>query len=132
MNYQYATFGQRAVAFIVDSLLLFVLSAPFFLLLRGDNVTFNQATLLPRFIITIIYNTCFISHGGQTLGKKLVKIRVVTAGGYKVDGSKAFLREFLGKGVMGMFVIGYFWMLFDKRKQCWQDKMADTVVVKAT
>jgi len=130
MSYDYATFGQRTLAYVVDSILLFILSVPFFYLLRDSNITFNQATLLPRFIITIIYNTYLISHGGQTLGKKLMKIKVLTVSGYEVDGSKAFLREFLGKGVMGMLVIGYFWMLFDKRKQCWQDKMADTVVVK--
>ncbi len=70
-----------------------------------------------------------ISHGGQTIGKRVLGIKVVLENGDPLDLKQAFLREFLGKSVLGVFVLGYFWMLFDKNNQCWQDKVAGTVVV---
>jgi len=44
---------------------------------------------------------------------------------------KQFLLRFLGYMVVSFTLgIGFIWIIFDRRKQGWHDKMANTVVVK--
>ena len=67
---------------------------------------------------------------GQTLGKRALGIRVIdfnTAG--PIGYGRAFIR-LIGRIISSFLCyLGYFWMLWDKEKQCWQDKMANDVVV---
>ena len=129
MNYHFATFLQRLAAFFIDSIILYIGSIPFYYLLHDPTISFNQATLLPRAVITVIYNVFMIMHGGSTIGKRVLGIKVVSENGQPLTLMQAFLREFLGKSIFGVLIIGYLWMLFDQKKQCWQDKMGGTVVI---
>jgi len=67
---------------------------------------------------------------GQTLGKRAVGIRVIDFNtGGSIGYGRAFLR-LIGRWISGIpCYLGYFWMLWDKEKQCWHDKMANDVVV---
>ncbi len=67
---------------------------------------------------------------GQTLGKKALGIRVIDLGGGGAIGyGRGFIR-WIGRIVSAIpFFLGYFWMLWDKEKQTWHDKFANTVVV---
>jgi len=67
---------------------------------------------------------------GQTLGKKLFGIRVIDLRiGGPIGPGRAFIR-WLGRFVSGIvFGLGYLWMLWDKEKQTWHDKMAGAIVV---
>lgn len=125
----HASFWKRACAMIIDIIFLYLISVPFYFLLGNQRITFDQATLLPRAILATGYFTYFTANGGQTLGKMLLKIKVVSASYNSVSYMNAFLRAFLGKGILGYFVIGYFWMLLDKKNQTWHDKIGDTYVV---
>jgi uncharacterized RDD family membrane protein YckC len=70
---------------------------------------------------------------GQTLGKRVCGIRVVDVDsgqpgiGYPRGVGRYFARIL---AAIPLF-LGYFWMLWDKKSQCWQDKLARTLVVKA-
>jgi uncharacterized RDD family membrane protein YckC len=130
MNYNYASFGQRAIAYIIDYIIVTFISIPFYFLLNNPTLSFNDATLLPRTVIFLIYNVYMISHQGRTIGKKIMGIRVMGENGSLLSVNQALLREFLGKMILGIFIIGYFWMFIDKEKQCWQDKMAGSVVIE--
>ena len=70
------------------------------------------------------------SPSGQTPGKKVLGIRVVDfAAGGPIGFGRGVIR-YLGKILAGIpCYLGFFWMLWDKEKQCWQDKIATTVVV---
>ena len=70
------------------------------------------------------------SASGQTLGKRAAGIRVID---YETGGSIGF-----GRAVVRYFarilsalpcLLGYFWMLWDKEKQTWHDKIVGDVVV---
>ena len=70
------------------------------------------------------------SNSGQTLGKRWLGIRVID---FNTGGPIGY-----GRGVIRYFArilsylacfLGYFWMLWDKEKQCWHDKIASDVVV---
>jgi uncharacterized RDD family membrane protein YckC len=72
---------------------------------------------------------------GQTLGKRALNIRVIDfQTGGPIGYARAFVR-FIGRIVSTFpFIIpfvylGYLWMLWDREKQTWHDKMATAVVV---
>ncbi|MEK7863169.1 MAG: RDD family protein [Chloroflexota bacterium] len=66
---------------------------------------------------------------GQTPGMRRMNIRVIRTDGTYASVGRAFLRE-IGLGI-GMLCLGLgvFWVAFDKQKQGWHDKMADTYVI---
>jgi uncharacterized RDD family membrane protein YckC len=82
-------------------------------------------------LISLAYFTYFEGgEKGQTLGKMALSIRVVdfdTGGpiGY-ARGAVRWIGRYLSSIV---FLLGYFWMLWDKEKQTWHDKLANDVVV---
>ena len=68
---------------------------------------------------------------GQTIGKRMLGIRVYDFGGSggPIGYGRAFIR-WLGRIISGIpCYLGYLWMLWDKEKQTWHDKLATTVVV---
>jgi uncharacterized RDD family membrane protein YckC len=82
-------------------------------------------------VIWILYFTLLTGDGGQTLGKKLLGIRVVRTDGSSVTYIKAFVRS-LGYFLSIFFgtFLGFLWALWDRRKQAWHDKIAGTLVIK--
>jgi uncharacterized RDD family membrane protein YckC len=76
------------------------------------------------------YTTLEGGRRGQTLGKQGLGIRVVSfETGGPIGYPRAFVR-FIGRYVSAIVIfLGYFWMLWDKEKQCWHDKFAGDVVV---
>ena len=89
----------------------------------------NAASFL-NLLAGIAYYTYLEGTSGQTLGKKALGIRVVDlGGGGSIGFGRAFLR-YIGRIVSAIpLFLGYFWMLWDKEKQTWHDKFANSVVV---
>jgi len=131
--YLKGSFWTRAAAFIIDQIVilvaLFVIVFVFALL--GLNV--EGLDNLLYYLISIVYGAVLIWKYGVTLGKKLLKLRVVNTSYQKVSLGRAILRESIGKFLSGiLFGWGYFTSLIDKRKQTWHDKIAKTYVVSVT
>ncbi len=56
---------------------------------------------------------------------------VMDDGATKPTAMAFFLREIIGKFISGIaLLLGYVWILIDKRRQGWHDKIAHTLVVK--
>ena len=70
------------------------------------------------------------SPSGQTIGKRAMNIRVIDfATGGPLGTGKALLR-YVGRIISSIPCgLGYFWAIWDKEKQTWHDKIAQTVVV---
>src|SRR3954468_14098503 len=118
-------FWQRVGAAILDALVLAVPSIILFVIFKNGAVYQLLST-----VISLAYFTYFEGGAtGQTLGKKALGIRVYDFGeGGAIGYGRGFLRQ-IGKYISALvFFLGYFWMLWDKEKQCWQDKIAGTVV----
>ena len=119
-----AGFFQRLGAIIVDGIIIGVVVLVFYFINRvlADIVAI---------VLTLGYYTYFEGGGsGQTPGKKVLGIRVIdfSAGG-PVGYGRAFVRQ-LGRILSGLVCyLGYLWMLWDREKQTWHDKLATTVVV---
>jgi len=95
-----------------------------------SNLIFTILSIIGT-IIGIIYPIYFIGKFGATPGKKAMKIKVVEVNSNQNPGYlKAFLRETIGKFISSLiFFVGYLWVIWDKDKQAWHDKIAGTVVV---
>jgi uncharacterized RDD family membrane protein YckC len=142
---QWAGFGERLVAYIIDGFVLalvFVVLSVFLVggLLVGYRageglgpVAVSGAVLwfVVLFVVSIAYFPYFWARGGQTPGMRVFGIRVVRdQDGGPVTGWIAILR-LLGYWVSGfVFYIGYIWILFDARRRGWHDLIAGTVVIK--
>lgn len=128
----YASFWQRFLAALIDGVLVAVasgiISAMFGVM--GDSAR-SLGSLLGM-AIGYAYYVYFISQKGATLGKQALGIRVQNMEtGQNLDVVSAILREVVGKFISGLvLLLGYFWMLWDDKKQTWHDKIAKSVVVK--
>jgi uncharacterized RDD family membrane protein YckC len=68
---------------------------------------------------------------GTTPGKKLLGMRVVKEGGQQAGFGTMLVREWIGKVISGMvFSLGFLWILFDRDRQGWHDKLVSTYVVE--
>lgn len=133
MNHNYASFGSRFVAFIIDAVLMalaqgiigFILG-----LVLGDNGQYLSSII--SIGLSIYYWVVYQAMTGQTIGKKAMKIQVVTVSGEKPVYMTFVLRELLGKFVSSLiFGLGYLFPLWDEKKQALHDKIAGTLVVIA-
>ena len=83
------------------------------------------------FLIGIAYFTYFEgTPRGQTPGKMALNIRVVDFNtGTSIGHGRAALR-YVGRILSTIpCLLGYFWMLWDKEKQTWHDKIANDAFV---
>lgn len=120
-----AGFWSRFGAYLLDTILLNVVFVPLNLLLPTGVYI---AIALP---LGIAY-FALLEGGprGQTVGKMALGIRVIdlTRGG-PIGYGRAIIR-YVGRIASAIVILlGYLWMLWDKEKQTWHDKMATSVVV---
>ena len=110
---------------LIDAILVGVVST----ILR---IAINGATgQLLGFVVGAVYFTLLIgSARGQTVGQMALGIRVIdfNSGG-PIGYGRAFIRWIVSLISALFCFLGYFWMLWDKEKQCWHDKAANDVVV---
>jgi len=120
---------RRLGALTYDSLLLvaiwFLATALVMLVTRGH---FNPASLPFQLYILLVsfwFFGWFWTHGGQTLGMRAWKIRVLQPSGAAINWGQAAQRFFVALILGGL---GMIWCLFRKDKQALYDKLAKTYV----
>ncbi len=123
---EYAGFGIRLLATIVDGLVIIFISRIFG---RTRPLFFNRTF---NILIGALYSILLlVNWNGQTIGKRLVGIKVVKENQKPVGYPEAFLRYIgymISSAVLGL---GFLWIIWDERKQGWHDKIAKTVVIQA-
>lgn len=123
---QKASFGQRAIAAIIDWLVLLIPSI-ILSVIAGRSGGYGLTTLLGLGYAVYFEGT----KNGQTIGKKMQGIRAVPNGGGSMDPGKALIR-YVCKIVSAIPCgLGFWWMLWDKDKQTWHDKLSSTSIVVA-
>ena len=92
---------------------------------------FQSSTLTTNLLVSAIYNVVLmVWFNGQTLGKMMLRLRVIKKRGGRITILDAILRNVFGYTISQIFLLGYLWALFDAEKQAWHDKMAGTLVVE--
>jgi uncharacterized RDD family membrane protein YckC len=121
-----AGFWQRVGATLVDFLVLAVPTVLLFIVL--DTAVAQILSIL----IGLAYFVYFEGGPtGQTLGKRALGIRVIDIkNGGPIGYGRAVLRYLVEAILSGnILLLGYLWMLWDREKQTWHDKVASSVVV---
>jgi len=140
---RFGGYGARLIAYIIDGLIqgIVFLLVSIILLAIGVGAASTDANaiagasivtwIVVGFLITVLYFPYFWSHGGQTPGMKLFRIRVVRdADGGPVGWGPALLR-LIGYWINQIvFYIGFLWIFVDKRRRGWHDLIAGTVVIE--
>jgi uncharacterized RDD family membrane protein YckC len=124
---QRASFGRRFVAYIVDSIIIGVAYGIVYAVLGQGAAS----------VVSLLGGLAYFAYfegspSGQTPGKRALGIRVYDfgAGGGNGIGFGRGVIRYLGRIVSTIpCLLGYLWMLWDKEKQTWHDKLASTVVV---
>lgn len=71
-----------------------------------------------------------LKFGGQTLGKKILKLHIIREDGKELTAKTLILREMLGKSFLSSLLLGFpHLLIFGKKRQCMHDKMVKTIVV---
>jgi uncharacterized RDD family membrane protein YckC len=126
----------RAMAFFIDEMLLS------FLLVLALWDSFAQAANVEEMIavtnmfvleymaMKIFYQAFFTMKYGASLGKIVMKIRVIEIKTLQYPNVLSALNRAIFRVISEMlFYLGYLWGMFDPARQTWHDKTAKTLVV---
>ena len=83
--------GRRLAGLIVDLLMLLLAHVPISLALR-EMTPSPVVVLVLDYCILLVYSTVFLSRRGQTPGKVMTSLRVISADGGAVTQQQAFIR----------------------------------------
>jgi len=149
-QFQLAERGKRIIAYFIDiiPITLIVFGIYYFFLgfqeiftnylQRGDDIQPRIEFLSQRnnirdisFLIWLLY--CIILESSMlqaTFGKRIMGMKVIRENGEKIDFKFALIRNMTKLLSAIIIFIGFFWILFDKKRQGWHDKIAKTLVVE--
>ncbi|KAF5418384.1 MAG: hypothetical protein C5S38_00090 [Candidatus Methanophagaceae archaeon] len=143
----YANLGSRIVAIIIDliilSLVVVIIALPLGLLaglsamgnptqLFAARSAFFVAFMVLNVLVWLLYFTYFEGTSGQTLGKKIMGIKVVKENGDQPSFMDALIRTILRiiDGI-AFYLVGFIVILVSEKKQRLGDMAAGTIVVEA-
>jgi uncharacterized RDD family membrane protein YckC len=142
-TYSYSGFWRRVGAAVLDSL---ILSVPSGILgaavgagrfAAGTSYGYNPgagaALNLVNTIIGVAYYAYLEGTRGQTVGKMVLGIKVIDADNGGLIGIPRGIGRYFARILSAIALgLGYLWMLWDPRKQCWHDKLVRSVVVRTS
>ncbi len=133
-----ASIPKRSWAFFIDELLLSFL----FIIIIWDSfvrattfeemISLTNSFVLEYMAIKIIYQTFFVSMYGASIGKILLKIRVIEISTLqKPTPLAAFNRAVFRIISELLFYLGFLWGMLNPTRQTWHDFTAKTLVINA-
>lgn len=138
-NLQLASISSRILAFLLDDLIVTII----IIIAFWDNISsindnpeamiyfIAQTLFIPLMLLKIIYQTFFVWYYGATIGKMVLKIRVIDANSWqKVTFFLSLLRA-IGRVASQIFMyIGFLIAFFNEGKRTFHDFLGRTLVVK--
>jgi len=124
---------RRLAAIVYDAFLLaavlFVATAAILPFNAGAAFTAEQF-FYPLYLIGVsfLFFAWFWTHGGQTLGMRAWKIKILTYDRDPVSWRQAALRFVSALLSWLFFGLGFWWIVFDKQKRGWHDHASKTAV----
>ena len=133
---QYAGFWSRFFATILDSIIQVLLLVPIVLLIFGREVLTDPTIMdspfgyAMNYGLPLVYVVLFWKYKSATPGKMMMGISIVDATTGGNPSTARLVVRYLGYYVCILTLfIGFIWIAFDKRKQGFHDKLANTVVI---
>lgn len=136
-----ASWGDRFLAWLIDFILVSIglailfalISIPFWFSYYGNmERVFRDTGPLPYIISSLgflAYWTYFESTTGQSIGKRLLKIKTTDLGGRKIDIKSALLESF-GKAFLLPIDVVLGWIFTNNKRQRIFNRITNTIVVK--
>jgi len=144
----YAGFWIRVGASLIDTFIMLLIFFPLMVAVYGMNSMSTQMSngmmsyssssysfvgsgnfslnyLLPAAVVIVFWVL-----KSATPGKMITKLTIVDAKTGKKPTIIQFIIRYLGYFLSSIFLLGFIWIAFDKRKQGWHDKIAGTVVLR--
>ena len=144
----YAGFWIRLGASIIDTLVMLIVFIPTTIMIYGVNTMSTEMTsenmsywsnsfhmegsgnVFLKYFLPAILVLAFWFFKSATPGKMATRLTIVDEKTGKKPTFVQFLLRYVGYFLSSIFLLGFIWIAFDKRKQGWHDKLAGTVVVK--
>jgi uncharacterized RDD family membrane protein YckC len=133
---QFAPYLSRAVGFFIDAFILGAMIGGVLAVIfssspaqAGDGMV-SLIALIYLGILFGYFSYFWTQHHGQTLGQKIMDVRVVRVDGQPMNVGTSIVR-LVGYYFNGFLFLGWLWPLWDEQCQGWHDKIAGTVVVRA-
>ena len=131
-----APLARRLAALLYDALLLLGLIFVFTLLLifaRGGRAIEAGTFWYDASLVAVAFAFCGLSwtRGGQTVGMKAWRIRVVALDASSLDWRRTALRFFASWLSLLPLGLGYWWALVDRERCSWHDRLSGTRVLRA-
>lgn len=148
-DYELAGRGTRLGAVIVDSLIfmlpLLLVLIPTFLLAGQAKVDgFGAGAIIAialgslGFLALFVVNLVMLYRTGQTIGKRLLNVKIVRTDGSRAGLRRIFFLRMLVPGLIGNIpFVGFLFslvdplLIFQESRRCVHDLIADTIVVVA-
>jgi uncharacterized RDD family membrane protein YckC len=118
-------------AIVYDSLLLIAvlfLATAILLPFNGGEAFTNHKIFYSLYLLTVSF--CFYgwfwTHGGQTLGLRAWKTRVLNNECGVISWQQAFIRFIVAILSWGALGLGFLWIVFDKNQRSWHDMASKT------
>lgn len=133
----YAGFWVRVGASIIDTILIILITAPFLYLIYGkafwqtEGFTNGALNILISYVFPAIAVILFWLYKSATPGKMIFGLKIISLG----KSTNLSVMQSIGRYLayypsMLIFMLGIIWVAFDKKKQGWHDKLANTAVIK--
>ena len=130
-----ASLPRRLAALAYDALLLlallFVATIPWALAAHGELLAPLARALYQGYLVAVsgVFFGWFWTHGGQTLGMRAWRVRVVSDDGHELTARMAAIRFATGLLSLVALGLGFWWALFDRERKTWHDRAAHTHMV---
>ncbi|MCU0805889.1 MAG: RDD family protein [Burkholderiales bacterium] len=134
---EYVGFGRRLAAVVIDMLILGIATFPLLYAAYGaeifaaDRMLLGPVDFALSYILPAVYTVAFWSYRRATPGKMAISAIVVDARtGGRVPLARLVGRYFAYVISLVPLGLGFLWIIVDKRKQGWHDKIVRTVVIE--
>ncbi|PID46766.1 MAG: hypothetical protein CSB47_02270 [Proteobacteria bacterium] len=140
-QYKAASFLKRLGAMFYDLMLVvsFVIVVGFFSMAAMSSLlgieSVAAGSLVAKFFfvylvfLSFVFYGWFWTHGGQTLGMRAWKLKLLAEDGGRISWLQAFFRFCYALLSWLPLGLGFLWVLIDKNNKAWHDKTSHTFIV---
>ena len=134
-DYPAAGFGRRLGAIFYDLIVLlgiiYIAFIPWLLVdaFMEDMISLTFLKLAYLLGVIFLYLGGFWVTGGQTVGMKAWRLRIICQNGQPLNWQKALTRYLSACLSVASFGLGFIWATVDRKKQSWHDKLSGTHLI---
>jgi uncharacterized RDD family membrane protein YckC len=136
-EWNYCGLGRRLLAILYDSIvvlaILFIATVPVVFVTGGaldECLLYRTALQAYELLVAFLFFGVFWRAGGQTIGMRAWRIRVIRDNGERLRWRDAALRYVVAIVSWAMLGLGFAWSLFDHERRIWHDIASRTLLIR--